>query len=82
MDCSSLQYHMTLQKPSEIGLIDVLLLKKHFILLSMLKTVVLLNNFVKTRIKHVFSLMNRYQKRRTFYLNGNHLYHYKCLYSY
>ncbi len=34
--------------PSEINLISWFVLKKHFLLLSLLKTIVLLNIFVKT----------------------------------
>jgi len=47
---TSLQCHMILQKSF---LYADLLLRKHFLLLSMLKTVVLLNSFVETMI-HLF----------------------------
>ncbi len=62
---SSLQCHMILQKSFYV----YLLLKKHFWLLSMLKTVVLLNIFVEIVIHFIFqdSLMNRKFKRTVFF---------------
>ncbi len=69
----SLKYHMILQK--SFWYAD-LVLSKHFLLLSMLKTFFSCLMFVETKIFFQDSLMNR-KFKRTAVLNRNLLYHYK-----
>jgi len=60
----TLQCHMTLQKSFEYA---NLMLKKHLVLLSMLKTIVLVNIFEETMIKTILFLLKVLKNRFYFW---------------